>query len=217
MPRWVSTDEGKPCRAHLIPVPANLAPSPAVQASLAASVGWPDFGPPASRRVARDRRRGRGNPRNRDLYRGHRPRLAPGQASKASADSRGPVLLGSRRAGTGTTTYLWNARTRRITAILGYPLPRLARSRSARTGAPLPWASTTATSTCGTQRTGDDQPAPSAEEDVAGVDGRCRSGRYRGPRRPGRDRYERPELARRPKRVQTSPEHQVNDGKVRRA
>jgi hypothetical protein len=100
---------------------------------------------------------------------------------------------------------------------LATPLPRLACSRSARTGAPLPWASTTATSTCGTQRTGDDQPAPSAEEDVAGVDGRCRSGRYRGPRGPGRDRYERPELGRRPKRVQTSPGHQVNDGKVRRA
>jgi len=50
--------------------------------------------------------------------------------------------------------------------------------------APLLWASTTAaaTSTCGTQRLGDDQPAPSAEEDLAGVGGRCRSGRDRDPR-----------------------------------
>jgi hypothetical protein len=103
-----------------MPVPPGSSPSRALQrprrqcrlAGLRAFCVAPDCSRSASRP---------GNPRNRDLCRGHRPRLAPGQASKASADSRGPVLLGSRRAGTGTTTYLWNARTRRITAILGYP------------------------------------------------------------------------------------------------
>jgi len=95
---------------------------------------------------------------------------------------------------------------------------RRCRGAGATPGAPpLPWASTTATSTCGTQRTGDDQPAPSAEEDLGGVGGRCRSGRYRAPRGPGRDRYERPELGRRPNGFRPPPEHQVNDGKVRRA
>ena len=80
-----------------------------------------------------------------------------GRTLTATTDGAADIQMWDLVDNAGTSTYVWDVATRRPAAVLAFPMPGSARSRSARTGGPWPspmasWpvrAGGTATSTCG--------------------------------------------------------------------